>query len=58
MEFKIIEEDVQCSIREITETILNSGASKMLSKTGHRKIQIRMGTREEARVFVAELMKH
>lgn len=54
----LMDEKKNPNLFEIVETILNSGASKMLSKTGHRKMQIRMGTRDEARVFVAELMKH
>jgi hypothetical protein len=42
---------------EIIETFLTSGASKMFTKTGNRKMQIRTGSREEARGFVDELKK-
>ena len=54
----LMDEKKYPNVFEIVETILNSGASKMLSKTGHRKMQVRMGTRDEARAFVSELMKH
>jgi hypothetical protein len=54
----LMDEKKNPNVLEIVETILNSGASKMLSKTGHRKMQIRMSTRNEAKEFVAELMKH
>jgi hypothetical protein len=42
---------------EIVETFLTSGASKVFTKVGHRKMQIRMSSREEARGFVDELKK-
>ncbi|KAL3775930.1 hypothetical protein ACHAW5_011320 [Stephanodiscus triporus] len=42
---------------EIVETFLTSGASKVFTKVGHRKMQIRTNSREEARGFVDELKK-
>jgi hypothetical protein len=53
----LMDEKKNPSSFEIVETFLTSGASKMFTKTGNRKMQIRTGSREEARGFVEELKK-